>query len=91
MPSKTVPISKICLKENDFIQIDDKHNANTFENFYSKLASDLAEKLPTAKNLSRENSVKKYYSAMNIPSNSFIFRNGKREEIYEITIDIELH
>ena len=89
MPSKAAPISKICLKENDFAQFDDKQNPNTFKNFYSKLASDLVEKLPTAKNIFRENSVKKYYPAMNIPSNSFKFRNAKREEIYKILINID--
>ena len=37
----------------------------------------------------RENSVKKYYSAMNIPSNSFEFRNTNSEEIYTIIITID--
>ena len=89
LPSKAAPISKICLKENHFPQFDDKQNANTFKNFYSKLPSELVEKLPTAKNIFSENSVKKYYSAMNIPSNSFKFRNAKREEIYKILINID--
>ena len=89
LPSKAAPISKICLKENEFTQFSDIQNANTFKNFYSKLASNLVEKLPTAKNIFRENSVKKYYSAMNIPSNSFKFRNAKREEIYKILINID--
>ena len=86
--SKAVPISKICSK-NHFTQFDDKQNSNTLNNFYSKLASDLIEKLPTAKNIFRENSVKKYYSAMNITSSSFKFRNAKREEIYKILINID--
>ena len=89
MPSKAAPISKICLKENHFTKFYDKQNANTFKKFYSKLASDLVEKLPTAKNIFREKAVKKYYSAMNIPSNSFKFRNAKREEIYKILINID--
>ena len=71
LASKAAPVSKIYLKENHFTQFDDKQNANTFKNFYSKLASDLVEKRPAVKNIFRENSVKKYYSAMNIPSNSF--------------------
>ena len=45
LPSKAVPISKICLKENNLTQFGDKQNANTFKNFYSKLQSDLVEKL----------------------------------------------
>ena len=62
--------------------------SNTFKNFYSKRAPDLVEKRPTAKNTFRENSVKKYYSAMNIPSNSFKLRNVKREEMCKILINI---
>ena len=77
MLSKAAPISKIRLKENCFTQFDDKQNANTFKNFHSKLASDLVEKLPTARNIFRENFITKYYSTMNIPSNSFKFKNAK--------------
>ena len=62
---------------------------NTFKNFYSNFASDLVRKLPTTKNIFRENSVQKYYSAINIPANYFKFRNAKREEIYKILTDID--
>ena len=90
LPSKATPISKYVLKKTIFAQFDDKQNANTFKNFYTKLASDLIEKLPTTKNISRENFVKKYYSAMNVPfQNSFKLRNTKREKIYKILINIE--
>ena len=88
MPSKAASILKICLKDNHFTPFDDKQNANNFKNFYSKLAS-VVEQLPIAKNIFRGNSVKKYYSAMNIPSNSFEFRNTKGEEIYKILINID--
>ena len=39
LPPKAAPISKIYLKKNHFTQFDDKQNANTFKNVYSKLAS----------------------------------------------------
>ena len=55
LPSQAAIISKICLEENHFTQFDDKQNPSTFKNFYSKLASDLVEKLPTAKNIFRGN------------------------------------
>ena len=81
---------KYVLKKTIFAQFDDKQNANTLKNFYTKLASDLIEKLPTTKDISRENFVKKYYSAMNVPfQNSFKLRNTKREKIYKILINIE--
>ena len=88
MPSKRATTSK-CLKENHFTQLDDKQNANTFNKFYSRFASDLVKKFPTAKNIFKENSVKKYYLAMNTPSISFQFRNAKYEEIYKILINID--
>ena len=83
------PQCQKCLKKNDFAQFDDKRNANFFKEYYSKIASELFEKLPIAKNIFRGNSVKTYYSAMNIPSNSFKFRNNNREEIYKILINID--
>ena len=66
LPSKEAPESG----ENHFMQFDDKQNANTFRNFYANLYSnlDLVEKSPAAKISFRGNFVKKYYSAMNIPS-----------------------
>ena len=52
----------------------------------------VVKKLPTVRNIFRENSVKKHYSALNIPSNSFKFRNSKRLiSIYKILIDIDLN
>ena len=86
LTSKAVQISKRCLAENDFTQL---MTNKTCKNFYSKLPSDLVKKLPTAKNIFGENSIEKYYSTMNIPSNSYKFRNGKREEIYNILISID--
>ena len=62
---------------------------NTCKTFYSKLPSNLVKKLPTAKIIFGENSIQKYYSAMNIPSISYKFRNGKCEEIYNILISID--
>ena len=41
------------------------------------------------KKIFRGNSVGKYYSVMNIPSNSFKFRNAKHKEIYKILINID--
>ena len=52
----------------------------------------VVKKLPTVRNIFRENSVKKHYSVLNIPSNSFKIRNSKRLiSIYKILIDIDLN
>ena len=45
-----------------------KKNANNFKDFYSNLAADLVNRLPAAKNIFGKNSVKEYYSSLNIPS-----------------------
>ena len=50
---KAVPISKICLKENHFTQLDDKRNTNTFKNFYSKTCIRSSRKTPNSKNIFR--------------------------------------
>ena len=88
MPSKAALTSKICLKENYFTQFDDKQNPNTFKNFYSKHASGLSEKLPNSENYFLRKLCKEIV-LMNIPSNSFKFRNTKCEEIYKILINID--
>ena len=63
----------ICLSENNLLQFNEKKNANSFKDFYSNLAADLVNRLPAAKNIFGINSVKEYYSALNIPSGSFKF------------------
>ena len=83
MSSKKAQASKICLKEGNVLQFDDKKNANTFKNFYSNLASDLVAKLPIAKNIFGEKSVQEYYSTKNIPFNSFKFKNVKTEDMHK--------
>ena len=83
-------MSKICLKEKHSTQFYEK-NENFLKNFYSKLPSDLVGKVPIEENIYRKNSVKKYYSAMNIPSSSLKFRNTKCEEICKILVNIDLN
>ena len=61
LPSKTLSISNICLKDDDKISFDDKTNANTFKEFYCNLTSDLVAKLPPPSNRFGITSVCKYY------------------------------
>ena len=71
MPCQVDLQSKICLRKNNFLQFKEKKNASTFKDFYSNLAADLVNRLLAAINISGINSVKKYYSTLNIPSDSF--------------------
>ena len=63
-----------------------KKNANTFIDFYKNLAADLVNRLPAAENISCINSVKKYYLALNIPSDSFKLQLTNKEEVFKIPV-----
>ena len=89
LPSKAAPISKYILKKTFSHNLMTNKMQIFLRTLTQKLASDLVEKLPTAKNIFRGISVKKYYSAINIPFNSFKFRNTKREETRKTLINID--
>ena len=59
MPCQVSHQPKICLRENNFLQFNEKKNANTFKDFYRNLAADLVNRLPADKNIFSINSVKK--------------------------------
>ena len=80
---------KICRRENNLLQFNEKKNANTFKGFYSNLAADLANRLPAAKNIFGINSVKEYYSALNIPSDSFKLRLTNKEEVFKMLSNVD--
>ena len=71
MPCQVYHQPKICIKENNLLQFNEKKNTNTLKDFYSNLAADLVNQLPAAKNKFGMNFVKEYYSALNRSSDSF--------------------
>ena len=80
---------KICLRENNLLQFNKKKNTNTFKDFYRNLAADLVNRLPAAKNIFGINSVKEYYSALNIPSDSFELQLTNKEEVFKISSNVD--
>ena len=88
MPCQVSHQPKICLGENNLLQFNKKKNANTFKNFYSNLAADMVNRLPAVKNISGMNSVKEYYSALNIPSDSFKLQLTNKEEVFKILSNV---
>ena len=54
--------SKISLKKDGAIQFKALENGNTFKRFYSELAGDLQEKLPSAPNKFTSLTTKNYYA-----------------------------
>ena len=89
MPCKVSHQRKICFMQNDLLQFNEKKNANTFKDFYSNLAEDLVSQLTAAKNIFCMNSVKEYYSALDIPSDSFKFQLTNKEDNLKIISDVD--
>ena len=80
---------KICLTENNLLQLYEKKNANTFKPFYSNLAADLLNQLPAVKSIFGMNSVKKYYSVLNTSSDSLKLQLMNKEEVFKILFNID--
>ena len=71
------------------LQFNEKKNTNTFKDFYSKLAADLVNRLPAAKSIFGMNSVKEYYSALKIPSESFKLQLTNKEDAFKILSNVD--
>ena len=89
MPCQVFHQPNICLRENNLLQFNEKKNANTFKNFYSNLTAELVNRLPTAKNIFGINSVKEYYSALNIPFDSFKLQLTNKEVVFKILNNVD--
>ena len=70
--TKTDP-TNICLKENDSLSFCSLSIANNFKEFFSNLARNLIEKLPTGPNKFDINSVREFYKPLNLEENPFHF------------------
>ena len=71
MPCQVSYQPKICLKEINSLQFNEKKNTSKFKDFYSSLAADLVNRLPATKNIFGINSVKEYHSSLNMIPLSF--------------------
>ena len=82
--------SKISLRKDGAIQFEVLENANTFKRFYSELAGDLQEKLPSAPNKFTSLTTKNYYAktSCNI-SNDFEFSNVSEEDIKKNLLSLD--
>ena len=89
MPFRVSHQPKFFFRENKLLQFDEKKNADTFKDFYSNLAADLVNPLPVAKNIFGVNSVKEYYSVLNIPSDSFKLQLTNKEEVFKILNNVD--
>ena len=80
---------KICLRENNLLQFNEKKNANTLKDFYSNLAADLVNRLPAGENIFGMNSAKEYYPVLNIPSDSFKLQLTNKEKVFKILSNVD--
>ena len=81
LPSKNEGQAKICLGKEGNISFYPKSNAETFKNFYADLAMNLVRQLPLPKNMLGTNSVKYYYTHLNLESNNFKFMQTPEETV----------
>ena len=89
MPSKVSHQPKISLRENNLLRFNEDKNANTFKDFYRNLAADLVNRLPAAKKIFAINSVREYYSALHIPSDSFKLQLTNKEEVFKMLSNVD--
>ena len=74
LPKKvTSKSTNICLMNNNTLSFDLQKNVNIFKEFYTNIAKDLLNKLPSAKNIFNAQSLSKYYEKYHIERNSFKF------------------
>ena len=80
----------VCLETQDGISFNSKSNANIFKNFFSKLAENLIEKLPKAKNLFGVKSVEAYYKNFNLQDKCFSFVPVNKVYIEKLLSEINI-
>ena len=76
--------SSVCLEKDDNIYFDPKINAGIFKDFYSNLASDLVNQLPTATSKYDMNYVRDYYNNIGLVDVPFGFSHVHESQITNI-------
>ena len=89
LPKTKTPSSNICLKGNDGLSFCSLSIANNFKNFFSNLAQNLIEKLPTGPNRFHINSVREFYKPLIIKENSFHFTKVSEKTISDILKELK--
>ena len=82
MPCQVSHQPTIRLREKNFLRFHEKKNVNTFKYFYSKSTS-------SRKNIFGMNSVKEFYSAVNIQFDSFKLQLTSKQEVLKILSNVD--
>ena len=86
--TKTDP-TNICLKENVGLSFCSLSIANNFKEFFSNLAQNLIEKLPTGPNKFDINSVREFYKPLNLEENPFHFTKVSENTISDFLKELK--
>ena len=89
LPKTKTPPSNICLKENDGLTFCSLSIANNFKEFFSSLAQNLTEKLPTGPNKFHINSVQEIYNPINLEENPFHFTKVSENTISDFLKELK--
>ena len=81
--------NNICIKDKDKVMFDPTSIANIFKTFFSGIAKNLLDRLPTAPNRFNKNSVSTYYSSFNLV-NKFYFSHVTVETVQEILQNFDI-
>ena len=84
LPKTKTPLSIICLKANDGLSFCSLSIANNFKEFFSNLAQNLIEKLPTGPNKFDINSLREFYKPLNLKEDPFHFTKVSEKTISDL-------
>ena len=89
LPKTKTPSSNICLKENNGFSFCSLSIANNFKEFFSNLAQNLIEKLPTGPNKCDINSVREFYKPLNLKGDPFHFTKVSEKTISDFLKELK--
>ena len=86
--SKKKTTSKICLKDDGEVNFEPKSNCEIFKTFFESLSTNLVNKLPTPTNIFGMDSVRRYYSDLNLENQNFYLKPTNHEIILKLLEEI---
>ena len=91
LPKTKAPSSNICRKENDGLSFCFLSIANNFKDFFSDLAQNFIEKLPTGRNRFDINLVQEFYKLLNFEENPFYFTKVSEKTISDFPKELKIN
>ena len=89
LPKTKTPSANICLKENDGLSFCSLSITKNFKEFFSNLAQNLIEKLPTGPNKFGINSVREFYKPLNLKEDPFHFTKVSEKTISDFLKELK--